>query len=315
VNLHKLLLARHENDRPVRVGVIGCGKFAAMFLAQARLTKGIQVVGIADLNKARAQGNLASVGWPAEQSEARSLSEAARFGDTWLTDDAEALLHAPEVELVVEATGDPLAGASHALTAIENGKHLVMVNVEADVLCGPVLARRAAAAGVIYSLAYGDQPALICELVDWARTVGMPVVAAGKGTKYLPVFHSSTPDTVWDYYGLTPERAAAGGMNPKMFNSFLDGTKSGIEMAAVANATALSVPAEGLAFPPTGVERLATDLWPRSAGACLKSREWSRSSPRWTATASRFPATCAGVSTSSSRRRPTMPPVALASMA
>jgi predicted homoserine dehydrogenase-like protein len=145
-----------------------------------------------------------------------------------------------------------------------------MVNVEADVLCGPVLARRAAAAGVIYSLAYGDQPALICELVDWARTVGMPVVAAGKGTKYLPVFHSSTPDTVWDHYGLTPERAAAGGMNPKMFNSFLDGTKSGIEMAAVANATALSVPAEGLAFPPTGVERLATDLLPRSAGGVLE---------------------------------------------
>jgi predicted homoserine dehydrogenase-like protein len=240
-----------------------------MFLAQARLTKGMHVAGIADLDPARARSNLAAVGWSAEQSEARSLPEAVRFGDTWLTDDAGALLRASEVEIIVEATGDPLAGAEHALTAIENGKHLVMVNVEADVLCGAALARRAAAAGLIYSLAYGDQPALICELVDWARTIGMRVVAAGKGTKYLPAFHSSTPDTVWKHYGLTSEQALAGGMNPKMFNSFLDGTKSSIEMAAVANATGLDVPAEGLAFPATGVERLATDLRPRSAGGLL----------------------------------------------
>jgi predicted homoserine dehydrogenase-like protein len=171
--------------------------------------------------------------------------------------------------LIVEATGDPVVGAEHALLAIEAGRHVVMVNVEADVLVGPALARRAEAAGVVYGLAYGDQPALICELVDWARAVGLPVVAAGKGTKYLPAYHASTPATVWGHYGMTPERAAAGGMNAKMFNSFLDGTKSSIEMAAVANATGLDVPEDGLAFPPCGTAELATVLRPREEGGIL----------------------------------------------
>jgi predicted homoserine dehydrogenase-like protein len=272
VNLHAMLLARHEAGRPVRVGVVGCGKFAAMFLAQARLTPGLRVVALADLDPARARRQLAAAGWPAEQSEARSAADAARHGDAWLTDDAGALIAAPEVEVVVEATGDPLAGAAHALSAIGHGKHVVMVNVEADALCGPALARRAAEAGVVYSLAYGDQPALICELVDWARAVGMPVVAAGKGTKYLPAYHESTPDTVWEHYGLAPERAAAGGMNAKMFNSFLDGTKSGIEMAAVANATGLGVPEGGLTFPPCAADRLASVLRPRGEGGVLAAK-------------------------------------------
>src|SRR4029077_8124409 len=148
-------------------------------------------------------------------------------------------------------------------------KHIVMVNVEADALAGPLLARRAAQAGIVYSLAYGDQPALICELVDWARAAGFEVVAAGKGTKYLPAYHASTPDTVWGHYGLTPEQAAARGMNPQMFNSFLDGTKSGIEMAAIANATGLTPAPDGLAFPPCGVDDLPRVLRPRSAGRTL----------------------------------------------
>jgi predicted homoserine dehydrogenase-like protein len=269
MNLHRLLRARHEAGRPVRVGVVGCGKFAAMFLAQARLTPGLHVVAIADLSPARARANLAAAGWPAEQSEARSAEDAVRHGDTWLTEDARAAISATGVEVVVEATGDPIVGAEHALLAIEAGRHVVMVNVEADVLVGPVLARRAAAAGVVYSQAYGDQPALICELVDWARAVGLPVVAAGKGTKYLPAYHASTPETVWGHYGLSPERASAGGMNAKMFNSFLDGTKSSIEMAAVANATGLDVPDDGLAFPPCGTAELATIMRPREEGGAL----------------------------------------------
>ena len=121
-----------------------------------------------------------------------------------------------------------------------HGKHVVMVNVEADALAGPLLAQRAREAGIVYSLAYGDQPALICEMVDWCRAAGFEVVAAGKGTKYLPAYHASTPDTVWPHYGFTPETVAAGDFNAQMFNSFLDGTKSAIEMAAVANATGLT---------------------------------------------------------------------------
>jgi predicted homoserine dehydrogenase-like protein len=138
--------------------------------------------------------------------------------------------------------------------------------VEADVLAGPLLAREAQAAGVVYSLAYGDQPALICEMVDWARSCGFPVVAAGKGTKYRPEYHASTPETVWGYYGLTPEQARSGGMNPQMFNSFLDGTKSAIEMAAVANASGLTPAPDGLRFPPVGTHEMAERLRPGNAG-------------------------------------------------
>jgi predicted homoserine dehydrogenase-like protein len=158
------------------------------------------------------------------------------------------------------------------LACCKHGKHIVMVNVEADALAGPLLARKANAAGIVYSLAYGDQPALICEMVDWARTAGFEVVAAGKGTKYLPAYHASTPDTVWSHYGISASDAKDGGMNPQMFNSFLDGTKSAIEMAAVANATGLKPAASGLHFPPCGVDDLARILRPSSAGGILEQR-------------------------------------------
>jgi predicted homoserine dehydrogenase-like protein len=119
-------------------------------------------------------------------------------------------------------------------------------------------------------MAYGDQPALTCELVDWARACGFEVVAAGKGTKYLPAYHDVTPEDVWAHYGLSPEEARAGGMNPQMFNSFLDGTKSAIEMAAIANATGLAVPQDGLGFPPCGVDDLPHVLRGRKNGGALR---------------------------------------------
>jgi predicted homoserine dehydrogenase-like protein len=147
-----------------------------------------------------------------------------------------------------------------------------MVNVEADCLAGPLLARRASEAGIVYSLAYGDQPALICEMVDWARAAGFEVVAGGKGTKYLPAYHESTPDTVWGHYGFPPEQVARGDFNARMFNSFLDGTKSAIEMAAVANATGLTPAPQGLSFPPCGVDDLARVLKPAAEGGTLHHR-------------------------------------------
>ena len=179
------------------------------------------------------------------------------------------MIAAPEIDIVIDATGNPAAGIRHALAAFAHGKHVVMVNVEADALAGPLLARRAREAGVVYSLAYGDQPALICEMVDWCRAAGFAVVAAGKGTKYLPEYHASTPDTVWPYYGFSPERVAAGDFNARMFNSFLDGTKSAIEMAAVANATGLTPAPDGLAFPPCGVDDLPRILRPADEGGRL----------------------------------------------
>lgn len=258
--LHSALMARADANRPVRVALIGAGKFGSMFLAQVPTTPGLEVAVIADLNPDAARAACRNVGWTDE-----------RVAATGFTDDAGAAIAREGVDVVIEATGHPAAGITHASAAITAGRHIVMVNVEADALAGPLLAERARAAGVVYSLAYGDQPALIAEMVDWARCCGFTVTAAGKGTKYMPHYHASTPDTVWQHYGLTTEQAAAAGMNPKMFNSFLDGTKSALEMAAVANACDLAVPAEGLAFPPCGMDDLAHVLRPRDQGGMLEA--------------------------------------------
>lgn len=259
MNLMPHLAARVEAGRPVRAALIGAGKFGSMFLSQVPHIKGLEVAVIADLDPERAKKSCRQVGW----DEARGA--ATRF----VADGVEAA-GLDGVEVVIEATGHPAAGARHALAAITAGKHVVMVNVEADVLVGPVLAAKARAAGVVHSMAYGDQPALVAEMVDWARATGFMVAAAGKGTKYLPAYHRVTPDDVWTHYGLTPEAAQAAGMNPQMFNSFLDGTKSAIEMAAIANACGLDVPEAGLGFPPCGVDDLAHVLRPKAVGGHLE---------------------------------------------
>ena len=269
MNLFGLLRERAAESRPVTAGLIGAGKFGSMFLAQARTTPGLRVAAIADIDPDRARAALAETGWPEEAGGALSHAAPRERGGIHLTDDAFELIAADGVEVVIDATGNPPAGLAHARAATANGKHIVMANVEADVLAGPLLAEEARRAGLVYSMAYGDQPALICEMVDWAQAAGLGVVAAGKGTKYLPSFHDSTPETVWDHYGISPERAAAGGMNPQMFNSFLDGTKSAIEMAAVSNATGLTPAPGGLEFPPAGTDQLAEILRPRAEGGML----------------------------------------------
>jgi predicted homoserine dehydrogenase-like protein len=269
MNLHTLLSARAEEAGPVRVGVIGAGKFASMFLTQALHLPAIHVAGVVDLDVERARSALDRTGWPGERYGAPSLAAALRAGSTYVGESADELLDSAGLEVILEITGDPIAGAGHADRAIANGQHVIMVNVEADCMVGPVLAAKARRNGVVYALAYGDQPALICELVDWCRTVGFDVVAAGKGTKYLPEYHASTPDTVWDHYGFTEEQLAGGDINPKMFNSFLDGTKSAIEMAAVANATGLIPQDEGLQFAPAGADDLPRVLIPHFAGGVL----------------------------------------------
>jgi predicted homoserine dehydrogenase-like protein len=259
MSLYRLSQQRAAAGRPVRVGLIGAGKFGSMFLNQAPTMPGMELAVVADLDPERARNACRTVGW-----------DAARIARTaFVASGAEACADLG-VEVIVEATGSPPAGIAHARAAIAAGKHIVMVNVEADVLAGPLLAEEARARGVVYSLAYGDQPALTCELVDWARACGFEVAAAGKGTKYLPAYHVVTPDDVWAHYGLTPDEANRGGMNPQMFNSFLDGTKSAIEMAAIANACGLDVPRDGLQFPPCGVDDLPQVLRAGSAGGVLE---------------------------------------------
>jgi predicted homoserine dehydrogenase-like protein len=240
-----------------------------MYLAQVPRTPGVHVAAIADLSPAGARANLDRVGWNAESCAASSIDSALKERRTHLSENWEALVAHPAIDMVIEATGNPNAAIEHALAAFRNRKHVIMVTVEADAVCGPLLARKAAEAGVIYSLAYGDQPAIICDLVDWARAAGFPVVAAGRGHKWLPHFAQSTPETVWQHYGLTPEQARVGGLNPKMFNSFLDGSKPAIECTAVCNATGLTPAPEGLSYPSAAVDALPAIMRPRAEGGCL----------------------------------------------
>lgn len=270
MNLSFMLAERAAAGRPVRIGQIGAGKFGTMFLSQLRLTKGMHLTGLADLMPARAKERLEMVQWTPEQIDAKSLEDAVATGKTYITDDGMLLVNDPNIEVIIEATGDPANGIKVAKAAIEAGKHIVMVNVEADALAGPLLARMAREKGVVYSMAWGDQPALICEHIDWARACGFEVVAAGKGTRYHPTYHQSTPDTVWDVLAKYLPIEQRSHINPKMFNSFIDGTKSGIEMTAVCNAMGLVPQTNGLAFPPASRFELAEICKPKSAGGTLE---------------------------------------------
>ena len=272
MNLHAKLLQRQADNRPIRIGLIGAGKFGSMYLAQIPRTPGVHLVGIADLSPSAARQNLARVGWNLEQTQAKTLDQAIQDGSTCITEDWQSVVRHPSIDVIVECTGSPLHAVDHILEAFAHGKHVVNVTVEADAFCGPLLAARAKAAGVVYSMAFGDQPALICDLVDWARTCGFPVVAAGRGHKWLPHFCESTPETVWGHYGLTPEQAQRGGLNPKMFNSFLDGSKPSIESTAVSNATGLGVPSNGLLYPPASVEDIPFVTRPISEGGVLERK-------------------------------------------
>ena len=272
MSLFAKLKSRAATGNPVRVGLIGAGKFGSMYLSQIPRTPGVHLVGLADLSPDRAREALHKVGWVKEQYQAQSWDEARKSGSTFVTDDADGMIASGHVDILIDATGSPAAGIHHALLCFKHGKHIVMVNVEADVLAGPYLAKKAAEAGVIYSMASGDQPALIAEMVDWARSTGFDVVCAGKGTKYLPIYHQSTPDTVWGHYGFTDEQVGSGDFNAQMFNSFLDGTKSALEMSAVANACDLRPPADGLLFPPCGVDDLPHILRPIADGGVLSHK-------------------------------------------
>jgi predicted homoserine dehydrogenase-like protein len=242
MNFYTMFQRRASEGRPVKVGVIGAGKFSAMFLSQAHLVPGLQVMGIAELEPQKVFDALERTGWDdgiAEDAMSAGLiNDAAARGRIGVCPSAMEVI-ASDCEVVLEITGDPEHGTQHALAAIEAGKHIVMVTVEADCLVGPVLKKKAEEKGVVYSMAYGDQPALIMEQIDWARTVGFDVVCAGKGTRYQPEYHFSTPETVWGFYGFSEEQVASGDYNAQMFNSFLDGSKSAIEMCAVANASGL----------------------------------------------------------------------------
>ncbi|MDN7131223.1 Gfo/Idh/MocA family oxidoreductase [Halomonas sp. MC140] len=269
MNLSSMLADHHAKGKSIRVGLIGAGKFGSMVLAQARKIDGYHIVAVADLDVKKAKESLQRTGWEESEYSANSMGDAIVRGKTFITSDAREMCEFDDIDCVIEATGHPIAGVRHALMAIDNGKHVIMVNVEADVMCGPILAQKARAKGLVYSMAYGDQPAAICELVDWVHSCGFELISAGKGMNYEPRYRYSTPDTVWGYFGWSDEKVAQGDFNPKMYNSFTDGTKAAIEMAAVANGTGLDCPDDGLAFYPSGLHDLASVFKPESEGGRL----------------------------------------------
>ena len=238
----------------INIAFIGCGKFISMFLSQYNQLKKIKIDTIVDLDIEGAKSNCIKSGLKKETVEKINF-----------VNSLDSILNR-NIEIFIEATGNPIAGTLHAYKIIQVKKNIIMVNVEADVLCGKYLSDLAKENNVIYSMAYGDQPSLIIEQIEWARLNGFFVTCAGKGTKYHPSFEYSTPESVWNNYGMTAEEAKKAGMNPKMFNSFVTGDKSSIEMAAVANASGLKCPVNGLTYPPVGVYDIANKLRPKDKG-------------------------------------------------
>ena len=248
-----------EREKPINVCFIGCGKFVSMFLAQYNHLDKITIDSIVDLDIDQARNNCINSG----------LSKETVDGINFSTSLDEVLSR--NIEIFIEATGNPIVGTVHATKIIKNKNHVILVNVEADITCGKYLSDLAKDNEVICSMAYGDQPSLILEQIEWARLNGFSIVCAGKGTKFHPSFEYSTPDTVWGHYGLTKERAEKeSGMNPKMFNSFLCGDKSAIEMCAVSNAADLKCPSNGLTFPPIGVYDIAKKMIPQADGGLIE---------------------------------------------
>ena len=270
MNLYTKLQARAATNTPICVGMIGAGKFGSMFLAQAIKLPGIHIVAICDIDVGQAKSNLAYIGWPQDRYAATSLDDALKHHSTFLTDQSDLVINCPHIDIIIECTGNPVAAVAHAVAAFAAQKHVINATVEADAFCGAGLAAAAHEAGVIYSMAYGDQPALVCDLVDWARSCGFVVTAAGRGHIWKPEYRFSTPETIWDYWGLSKKQAERGRLNPKMFNSFLDGSKPSIESAAIANATGLNVPKDGLAYPSGSVDDIPNLMRPQAVGGVLE---------------------------------------------
>ncbi|MBN1642618.1 MAG: flagellar biosynthesis protein FlgA [Anaerolineae bacterium] len=253
------LEARAAQDRPIRVGVIGTGDYGETLIAQLVQIPGMWPAVVCDLDLARAAAAYLSSGWDrdpvAQPGNLATLAHLIEHRRPAIVDDLDLVVRAP-IDVVVDCTGEPDVGCRVALGAIEHGVHVVMVNVEADVTAGAQLAARARAAGVVYSLADGDQPSLIVTLVDWARCLGLEVVCAGKWTVRYPD-------------AIAAARLAVTPHPTKSTYTYLDGTKTQIEMASAANAAALTVDVPGMHGCALRLEEMPGVLRPAACGGIL----------------------------------------------
>lgn len=259
------LYARSLTGKPIRIGLIGSGMMGTDIVTQVLQMKGIVVAAIADINISAAERALVAAGHSADVSRRADSQQAfdqhVGAGHIVLTENADFVCQSGLIDVVVDATGKPDVGAMIGLIAMEHGKHLVMMNVEADVTIGAYLKHEADRLGVVYSLGAGDEPSSTIELIQFVSALGYPVVAAGKG-KNNPLNIDATPD---DYQ----EEALSKSLNPRMLVEFVDGSKTAVEMSAIANATGLIPDVPGMHGPAASLDELHKVLCPQADGGIL----------------------------------------------
>jgi predicted homoserine dehydrogenase-like protein len=271
--ISQLLAQRAADANPIRVGIIGTGKFGAGLVAQISQMQGMEVAAIADINAHNARYAYVASGAPPEEirtaETGAELEDAIRAAKPAIVEDGLALGDCESIDVIVESTGLPDVGARHAFHALSNRKHVVMVNVEADVTVGAFLRRTADAAGVVYTMVDGDQPAVTWNIVEWARSLGLEIVAAGRGTICYADDFEGTPDTAAERFGFSQEHIERRTINLKMFNSFRDGTKAQVEMTALANAAGLEPDVRGMHEPSVNLEEIPIRFSLREEGGLL----------------------------------------------
>ena len=271
--IHQALSKRDENNNPIRVGIIGAGKFGAALVSQIYQMKGMVVSLVADLELENAKAAYISNGvWESDLVRARAEAEvetAISKNRPTITTDGLLVCQSESIDVVVDTTGSPEAGAIFGEQALLHKKHLVMVNVEADVCVGPYLRRLADEQGVVYTQVDGDQPGCTMNLVNWGRTLGFEIVAAGRGTIYYEGDFEGTPDTVPERFGFTDEMIKRRHINMRMFNSFRDGTKAQTEMVALANAAGLVPDVRGMHEPSVNLADIPKRFSLESEGGLL----------------------------------------------
>ncbi len=263
--LAKDLAARADAGRPVRIGLIGSGEMGTDIVTRAAMMDGVEVAAISEINVPNAHRAVSIArqedGHSADAKSTDDLNKIIENGQTAITDNADLLLESGLIDVVIDATGIPAVGAEIGIRAMERGKHLTMMNVEADVTIGAYLRAEAARLGVVYSLGAGDEPSSCMELIEFVTAMGHKVVCAGKG-KNNPLNIDATPDAYM-------KEAAERHMNPRLLVEFVDGSKTAVEMAAIGNATGLIPDVDGMHGPAAGPKELAKVLIPEKDGGLL----------------------------------------------